>query len=108
MRGLREVQLLASGNDFVQLLPAMAIVLVGMIYEPGTHHKSKCDQYGGMSVMHKNRTQIIEEESSNLQTELLSRQSVAAGGECRGVGVGACKRSNARTAPQFGRTVLQF
>ena len=54
MRGLREVQLLASGNDFVQLLPAMAIVLVGMIYEPGTHHKSKCDQYGGVSMMHKN------------------------------------------------------
>ena len=47
----------------------MAIVLVGTIYEPGTHHKSECDQYGGITMMHKNWTQIIEEESSKLRTE---------------------------------------
>ena len=66
---LREVQLLASRNDFVHLLTAMAIVLVGTKYEPGTHHKSECDQYGGVSMLHKNCTQIIEEERSILQTE---------------------------------------
>ena len=48
------MQLVASGNDFGQLLTAMAIVLVGTIYEPGTHHKSECDQYGGKTMMHKN------------------------------------------------------
>ena len=54
VHGLREVQLLASGNNFVHLLTAMAIVLVGTIYESGTHHKSECDQYRGVSMLHKN------------------------------------------------------
>ena len=48
------MQLLASGNDFVHLLSAMAIVLVGTSYGPGTHHKSECDQYGGVSTLYKN------------------------------------------------------